>query len=210
MAAKPPDLTHTIQVMDSVNATGHEAYLMNNQTFRGNYNLPILKLAGEGNFSYPYSPEWNVYSTDKAKVVRIVWENQKVDESNPAFYNLTFAHPLHLHGHDFQVLSAGPGTWDGTIANADNPPRGDTHLLPPSGHLVVQFETDNPGVWPFHCHVAWHVSAGFYISILEQPHQIPSRSQLSGVLAETCMAWDAWSRENVVDQIDSGLRLFLE
>ncbi|KAI1312034.1 putative multicopper oxidase [Xylaria venustula] len=208
--ARPADLTYTIQVTDSVNATGHEAYLMNNQTFRGNYNMPILKLAGEGNFSYPDSPEWNVYSTGDSKVVRIVWENQKVDKSNPAFYNLTFAHPLHLHGHDFQVLSAGPGSWDGTIDNVDNPPRGDTHLLPPSGHLVVQFETDNPGVWPFHCHVAWHVSAGFYINILERPYDIPARTEIPGVLTETCAAWDAWSSNNVVNQIDSGLRRFMD
>jgi Multicopper oxidase len=22
----------------------------------------------------------------------------------------------------------------------------------------MQFDADNPGVWPFHCHIAWHLS----------------------------------------------------
>lgn len=60
-----------------------------------------------------------------------------------------------------QVLAEGIGTWDGsTIVNAANPQRRDTQLIQPSGYLVVQIELGNAGVWPFHCHVAWHISEG--------------------------------------------------
>lgn len=205
--AKIPDKTVTIQVLDSLNATGHENYLMTNQIFRVNFNQPILRLADEGQFSSPLNSEWNVYSTGQSRVVRVVWENQKFDPSQPGFDKLTFAHPLHMHGHDYQVLSSGTGPWDGTIVNADNPLRRDPHIMPPNGHLVVQFETDNPGVWPFQCHIACHTSAGFLVNFLERPSDVPKRKGIGRVMKETCTAWDAWNSQNVVSQIDRSWRL---
>ncbi|KAG6127413.1 hypothetical protein E4U12_006656 [Claviceps purpurea] len=204
---KTPDKVIHLQIEDSVNATGNEAYLINNQTFRINYNEPVIKLANQGNFSYPSNPEWNVVNTGNARVVRVIWENQKFDPKNPHLYNLTFAHPMHMHGHDWQVLASGFGAWDGKVTNAQNPLRRDTHILPPNGHLVMQFETDNPGIWPFHCHVAWHVSAGLLVNIMEQPLKLKARREIPGVMEKTCRDWNAWSSRNVVPQIDSGLRL---
>lgn len=208
--AAPADKVVTIQVINTVNSTGNHIYLLNNQTARVNYNDPILRLANEGNFSYPMDPDWNILDTGNSSVVRLVWENQKIDPSDPNFFNLTFAHPLHLHGHDYQVLSFGPGEWDGSIVNAGNPIRRDTVLLPPNGHVVMQFTTDNPGIWPVHCHVAWHVSAGFLMNVMERPHEIDQQQNIEEVIAQTCDAWDAWSQKNVVDQIDSGLRMAME
>lgn len=74
---------------------------------------------------------------------------------------------MHLHGHNMYVLSEGAGTWDGsTVVNGGNPQRRDVQLLRPDGYLVLQYDAVNPGVWPFHCHIAWHVSAGLYINLL--------------------------------------------
>lgn len=99
-----------------------------------------------------------------------------------------------MHGHDFQVLHEGGGTWDGTtIINAHNPQRRDTQMLRPGGHIVLQFEADNPGIWPFHCHVAWHVSGGLYINLLERPESI-SRLQIPNVIRESCRAWEQYSK----------------
>ena len=50
--------------------------------------------------------------------------------------------------------------------NSGNPQRRDVQLLQPDGYLVVQYDGDNPGVWPFHCHIAWHVSQGLYVNLL--------------------------------------------
>ncbi|KAK9413328.1 putative Laccase [Seiridium unicorne] len=205
---KQPDTTITINVLDTLNATGHDEYLLNNQTFRADYNLPVLKAILPGNTTQSLDPNRNVVQTGNSKVFRIVWENQKFDPSNPKFYNLTFAHPMHLHGHDYQVLAAGPGQWDGNIETGlANALRRDTHILPPNGHLVVQFETDNPGVWPFHCHVAWHVSAGFNVNILERARDLVKLQHTAKVMDETCKAWDAWTAVNIANQIDSGLKL---
>ena len=65
---------------------------------------------------------------------------------------------MHLHGHNFWVLSEGPGDWDGTIINKQNPQRRYVQILQPGyfefptsktpSHLVIEYNADNPGVWP--------------------------------------------------------------
>lgn len=72
---------------------------------------------------------------------------------------LTPVEPMHLHGHDMWVLNDGPEQWDGTIINPENPQRRDTQSLSPHGHIVFQYNLDNPGVWLLHCHIAWHLSS---------------------------------------------------
>jgi hypothetical protein len=63
---------------------------------------------------------------------------------------------------------------------------------------------DNPGVWPFHCHIAWHVSGGLYVNVLENAAGIVER-EFDTTLVDTCKAWSAWTGNNIPDQIDSGL-----
>ena len=58
-------------------------------------------------------------------------------------------HPMHLHGHTFQLGNAG-GTG----------PRKDTVLVPPMGGVDVDLLADNPGRWMIHCHNAYHMEAG--------------------------------------------------
>ena len=58
-------------------------------------------------------------------------------------------HPMHLHGHTFQVL----GT-------SDPGPRKDTVIVPPGETIEADFEADNPGLWALHCHNIYHAEAG--------------------------------------------------
>ncbi len=59
-------------------------------------------------------------------------------------------HPMHLHGHTFEVQGA------------DQSPlaRKDTVLVAPMRTIEVDFETDNPGNWIVHCHNSYHVESG--------------------------------------------------
>jgi FtsP/CotA-like multicopper oxidase with cupredoxin domain len=117
---------------------------------------------------------------------------------------------MHLHGHDFQVLATGRGTWDGTITNPRNPQRRDVQQIAAGGtveqptYIVLQWNQNNPGVWPFHCHIAWHLSGGMYINILERPADIPSL-QIPQEYYDTCTAWKYWEQTHDADQIDSGV-----
>ncbi|MFP3381667.1 multicopper oxidase domain-containing protein, partial [Bacillus sp. SIMBA_069] len=55
-------------------------------------------------------------------------------------------HPMHLHGHFFQVLSKNGQPVSGS------PLVKDTLNLLPGEEFVVAFIADNPGEWMFHCH----------------------------------------------------------
>ncbi|KAK0200615.1 laccase lcc5 [Desarmillaria ectypa] len=73
-------------------------------------------------------------------------------------------HPMHLHGHTFSVVrSAGS-----TVYNYKNPVRRDTVNIGNSGdNVTIRFTTDNPGPWFLHCHIDWHLEAGFAIVLAE-------------------------------------------
>ena len=63
------------------------------------------------------------------------------------------AHPMHLHGHHFQVvgLDGGP-RFSGAVR--------DTVLVPPSRTVTIAIDADNPGRWAFHCHHLYHMASG--------------------------------------------------
>ncbi|PBP15727.1 ascorbase and Cu-oxidase [Diplocarpon rosae] len=191
----PPAQSDFVQQYDidfAANASNIFQWSVNGQTFRGNYNAPVLLLANLGNTSYP--PEWNVYNYGTNGSVTFV-------VNNPAGFP---AHPMHMHGHNFFVLHQGPGAWDGTVTNPSNPMRRDVIQVSGGSHVAIQIVTDNPGAWPFHCHIAWHVSGGLYITILEQPEQIKAIT-IPSTLAQGCREWATFTGSTVINQIDSGL-----
>jgi len=190
---KEPDTTVTVDISGTINATGHFVWTMNGSSFRANYNHPTLLLANAGNTSYPFDPQWNVYNFGSNKTVRFIFNNH-----SPA------AHPMHLHGHNFFVLNAGLGTWDGSIVNPENPQRRDTQQVLVGGFLVVQIDMDNPGVWPFHCHIAWHISGGLYINVMERPADI-AKINIDNDVIQICRDWGTFTGTEIPDQIDSGV-----
>ncbi|RMZ81035.1 hypothetical protein DV738_g2460, partial [Chaetothyriales sp. CBS 135597] len=191
----PADTTVTVEINVMVNGSGNFLWTVDGSSFRTNYNHPILLLSDAGNNSYPDSPEWNVYNFGQNKSFIIV-----VNNPTPV------VHPMHIHGHNFFVLNEGLGSWDGTVVRPSNPTRRDVQLLQPDGYMVIQVEADNPGIWPFHCHIAWHVSGGLYLNILERPDLIPSRIDVPSKCYDLCTSWDAYTSLGPIEQIDSGLR----
>lgn len=60
-------------------------------------------------------------------------------------------------------------------------------LVSPHASARVQPDADiDIGVWPFHCHVAWHISEGMNINFLEKPQVVKEEMQLPGIMAQTC------------------------
>jgi FtsP/CotA-like multicopper oxidase with cupredoxin domain len=62
------------------------------------------------------------------------------------------AHPMHLHGHRFQVVAIDGRPIKGALR--------DTVLIPPSRSVTIAVDPDNPGQWAFHCHHLYHMAAG--------------------------------------------------
>ncbi|PVI02416.1 laccase-like multicopper oxidase [Periconia macrospinosa] len=164
-----PDLVEQIDIRGGKNASGNLVYFVNGSQFRANFSsTPLLQAASNGITEYPDHPEYNIYNFGDAKNVRIVVYNHF---PNP--------HTMHLHGHEeFWILATGMGEWDGTITQEANPQRRDSAQMRAAwgpdqpSHLVIQFVADNPGVWSLHCHFIIHISAGLYMSFIEQPEQI--------------------------------------
>ncbi|KAL0580549.1 laccase, multicopper oxidase, benzenediol:oxygen oxidorectuctase [Marasmius crinis-equi] len=78
---------------------------------------------------------------------------------------LGIEHPMHLHGHSFDVVRvAGSSTY-----NYANPIRRDVVSLgSASDNVTIRFRTDNPGPWFLHCHIDWHLEAGFAVVFAER------------------------------------------
>ncbi|KAH8791165.1 Cupredoxin [Hyaloscypha finlandica] len=192
-----PPVTQLVTIGLTTNSTGHTIWTMNNVAFRGDYNAPILLLSNSGNNSYPFDPEWNVYNFGSSSSVRFVINNPT-----------GFPHPIHLHGHNFFVLAAGaPGDGnfpDGALTNPKNPQRRDVQVVAPNSYIVIQLTADNPGAWPLHCHIAWHVSAGLFLTVLERPDDIKNL-KIPSIMAQTCREWSAFTNTTIPNQIDSGL-----
>jgi len=62
------------------------------------------------------------------------------------------AHPMHLHGHTFQVIAIDGRPIQGPVR--------DTVLVMLMGRVRIAFDADNPGRWPFHCHNLYHMMTG--------------------------------------------------
>jgi len=184
--------THDFAIGLTVNASNVSLWTFDNVSFRGDYNAPSLLLARLGEVDFPDA--WNVKDVGANASVRVVVHN-----------NSPSPHPMHLHGFDFYVLHEGDGPWDGTsVVNAENPMRRDVQMVRAFGHLVLQFDADHAGVWPFHCHVAWHASGGFFAQFLVQPDAIRNLD-IPHSSVQLCRDWAAYTESNVPNQIDSGL-----
>ena len=89
---------------------------------------------------YPYrDPYW----VERGQRVEMVF-------SNPT----PMGHPMHLHGHEFQILEINGEPLAGALR--------DTVLVPKGGTCRVAFDANNPGVWAFHCHIAYHHVRGMF------------------------------------------------
>ena len=65
---------------------------------------------------------------------------------------------MHLHGHDFSIVSESVGRWDGkSSVRPSSPMRRDTVMVPRGRYVVIDIVLDNPGAWPLHCQIAWYV-----------------------------------------------------
>ena len=72
------------------------------------------------------------------------------------------AHPIHLHGHFFELVTGGP---------AGHQPLKHTVNVPPGGKVSFDLTADNPGDWAFHCHMLMHMHAGMFNVVTVRPMQ---------------------------------------
>ena len=72
--------------------------------------------------------------------------------------NTMMAHPMHMHGHHFQVVEVNGTTISGAMR--------DTVLVPPMATVTIAFDANNPGRWLFHCHNLYHMASGMMTEVV--------------------------------------------
>ncbi|MET3356232.1 UNVERIFIED_ORG: FtsP/CotA-like multicopper oxidase with cupredoxin domain [Xanthobacter viscosus] len=64
----------------------------------------------------------------------------------------TMSHPMHLHGHHFQVVGIGRRRFSGALR--------DTVMVPPHMPVTIAFDAGPKGEWFLHCHHLYHMATG--------------------------------------------------
>jgi FtsP/CotA-like multicopper oxidase with cupredoxin domain len=103
----------------------------------------VFSVALSGDMT-PY--RWGMAS-DAPLVVR-AGERVEIDILNRSM----MSHPMHLHGHHFQVVAIDGRPLAGALR--------DTVLVPPGARVRIAFDAINPGRWAFHCHHLYHMFTG--------------------------------------------------
>ena len=73
--------------------------------------------------------------------------------------NTMMAHPIHLHGHFFELVTG----------HGDHAPRKHTVIVQPGGTATWDLTADAVGDWAFHCHLLYHMHAGMMRTVSVRP-----------------------------------------
>jgi FtsP/CotA-like multicopper oxidase with cupredoxin domain len=105
------------------------------------------------------------------------------------------AHPFHLHGHQFFVLTPSLTGYPPTAEDLPryleetgalrNPLRRDTVTVGSYQWVIIRVVLDNAGIWALHCHNAWHTEAGMVMQLLVRGEEV-QKSTLAPVDREMC------------------------
>jgi FtsP/CotA-like multicopper oxidase with cupredoxin domain len=96
--------------------------------------------------------EWGMQSSAELSVGR--GDRVVVEMRNHSM----MTHPMHLHGHHFQVVGVNGRGISGAVR--------DTVFLPPMTSIAFAFDAVNPGkAWAFHCHHLYHMATGMMATV---------------------------------------------
>jgi FtsP/CotA-like multicopper oxidase with cupredoxin domain len=105
----------------------------------------VMLTGGDENYS------WGL--NGKPSMHDVLFNVREGERYEVMFHNMTsMSHPMHLHGHYFQVVDINGKRFSGAVR--------DTVLVPVGAAVTIQFDATNPGTWPLHCHHLYHMNSG--------------------------------------------------
>jgi iron transport multicopper oxidase len=164
-------------------------FAVNNQPYF-DPKVPVLLQILSGAPAASLLPAGSIYQLPRNKVVELTIPGGV----------LAGPHPVHLHGHVFSVVrSAGNSSY-----NFVNPPQRDVVSIGTSttDRTTIRFTSDNPGPWFFHCHIDWHLNAGFAAVFVEDQPNIPKVDHPSLDWNALCPLYNSYAKN--VSLITSG------
>lgn len=102
---------------------------------------------------YPEVPEIKVEEGDKVRV-------RMINAGSTTF------HPMHLHGHQFEVIAK-----DGNPVPENSTQERNVKTVHPGETIDIEFEADNPGQWMFHCHELAHAAGGMIAEVVYEGYE---------------------------------------
>ncbi|AQT83175.1 oxidase [Mycolicibacterium litorale] len=141
---RPPELGGRVATVDTVTAAP-EVVLSS-----GSSDVALEARLGGSMMGYTWTINGRTFDQTVPLTIR------RGQHATVTFTNNTMMwHPMHLHGHTFQVLRAG----------AQPGPRKDTVIVKPMQTVAVALVADNPGIWMLHCHNGYHMDAGMMTTL---------------------------------------------
>ncbi|KAG2146322.1 laccase [Suillus clintonianus] len=141
----------------------------------------LLQILSGARLATDLLPLGSVYVLGANKVVELTMTQTSTNPGGP--------HPIHLHGHSFDVVqSAGNSSF-----NYVNPVRRDVVSAGlASQQMVIRWVTDNSGPWFLHCHIDWHLHAGFAVVFAESPSDTQKHlGPIPPALDDLCPIYDS-------------------
>nr|BBB89276.1 laccase [Grifola frondosa] len=154
-------------------------YFINDATFTPPTVPVLLQILSGVQTAQDLLPNGSVYTLPSNSTIEISMPGTNNAPGTP--------HPFHLHGHTFSVVRvAGSDTY-----NYDNPVQRDTVSTGVAGdNVTIRFTTDNPGPWFLHCHIDFHLQAGFAIVFAEDAADIATET-VPDSWSDLCPTYDA-------------------
>ncbi|WP_420910686.1 copper resistance system multicopper oxidase [Qipengyuania spongiae] len=111
----------------------------------------MLEIHLTGNMErYMWSFDGEKYSSVTDHPIRFAYDERvRVKLVN----NTMMAHPIHLHGHFFELVNGAPEGFQ---------PQKHTMIVQPGGYAQFDLTADEPGDWAFHCHLLYHMHSGMF------------------------------------------------
>jgi FtsP/CotA-like multicopper oxidase with cupredoxin domain len=115
-------------------------------------NTPMLVLAGAMQ-PYVWTINGQTWATHQPVTAK---SGERVEIM---FHNMSMmGHPMHLHGHSFQVVDTGAGRFAGALR--------DTVFVPPMGVVTVALDAGEAARWMLHCHHMPHLATGMMTELV--------------------------------------------
>ncbi|KAG0151279.1 hypothetical protein CROQUDRAFT_651510 [Cronartium quercuum f. sp. fusiforme G11] len=144
-------------------------FFVDNTTWTTYRYKPIIADLVRGGQGFVNQTDVTALTLDKPGAYDIVINNLDV----------ALDHPLHLHGVDSYLVSHGPGNvGPQNLTNLkyrlNDAVRKDTYVVGGGSHLIVRVQVQKEQFGPFilHCHIGWHLAAGFAGIVVMQPSKL--------------------------------------
>ncbi|KAJ2831251.1 hypothetical protein FBU31_002313 [Coemansia sp. 'formosensis'] len=182
----PVDRSLRLVIGNNIYSTRQHLDHFNNVTYATPITPTLYTALSMGNMAMDervYGPQTHAVLLKHNEVVELVIHNPN-----------TLPHPLHLHGHAFQITEYGPAdllapvnrTADPVVKNIGVPAKRDTMVIPPYQYIKVRFRADNPGVWLLHCHMDIHFALGMAMTFIEAPDVLQKTQAVPPEMLNLC------------------------